>query len=113
VRIEVRPCSDTAEMPPVVAPDADAPTSPPELDTELIVCSSCSTLVAPLFWICSRVITCTGSAVSASIRLIDDPVISTRCICCAADVSCAHAAAGIAAIDAARVVARSAGDGLA
>jgi hypothetical protein len=51
VRIEVRPCSDTAEMPPVVAPDAEAVVSPPELEIELIVCSSCSTLVAPLRWI--------------------------------------------------------------
>ena len=37
-----------------------------------------SMLTAPLFSIWSRVITVTGSAVSVSIRLIDEPVISTR-----------------------------------
>jgi hypothetical protein len=36
----------------------------------------------------SRVISCTGSAVSLSMRLIDEPVISTRCIFGA---SCAQA----------------------
>ena len=68
-------------MPPVVAPDADADTSPPELATELIVWSNCSTFAAPVFWICSRVMIWTGKAVSASIRLIDEPVTSTRCNC--------------------------------
>ena len=112
VRSDVRPCRDTAEMPPVVAPDAEAAVNPPELEIELIVCSSCSTLVAPLRWICSRVITCTGSAVSASIRLIDEPVISTRCSCWAGG-SWAQASAGIVAISVARLVASRTGTSLA
>jgi hypothetical protein len=56
------------------------------------------------------VITCTGNADSASIRLIDEPVISTRCICW--EVSWAQAWAGIVAISVARVVASRAGASL-
>ena len=62
--------------------------------SQLTVCISCSTLVAPDFWMSSRVITCTGKAVSASMRLIDEPVISTRSSCCCGGVAggvCARA----------------------
>jgi hypothetical protein len=76
------------DRPPVVAPDDDEFGVAPELDNALTDCRSCSTLTAPVAWISCRVSTCTGSAVSASVRLIDDPVISTRCV-----VSCADAAA--------------------
>src|SRR5947208_2746482 len=73
------------ETPPEVAPDAVATT------LLLLPCSATptacrndSTLVAPVFSISSRVIICTGSAVSASMRLMLEPVISTRSIgCCA------------------------------
>ena len=83
VRSEVRPCSEIDEMLPVVAPEDAEVTLPPELEIAATVCISCSTLVAPDFRMSSRVITCTGKAVSASMRLIEEPVISTRCICCA------------------------------
>src|SRR5664280_145919 len=92
VRIEPRPCSEIAEMPPVVAPEADAAVSPFELDIEPTDCSNCSTLTAPVRWICSRVITCTGNAVSASIRLMEEPVISTRSSCCGATAGAGGAA---------------------
>jgi hypothetical protein len=105
VRSEVSPCSEIVEMPPVVAPAAELAVSEPELASDGIVCISCSTEVAPVFWICSRVMTCTGSAVSASMRLIDEPVISTRSSCCGgggvAGVPWLQAAAGTAAISAA------------
>ena len=90
MRIELRPRSEMAEMPPVVAPDTDDAVSAPELAIELTVCSNCSTLVTPVFWMSSRVSTWTGRAVSASMRLIDDPVISTRSSCC-----CDHTAVGL------------------
>src|SRR5262245_30752334 len=86
VRNEVRPRSEMPDRPPVVAPEADELTVAPELVIALTVCSSCSTLTAPVAAISLRVITCTGNAVSASVRLIDEPVISTRC-----GVSCANA----------------------
>src|SRR5687768_3619320 len=52
-------------------------------DTAEIDCSNCSVLATPLRAISSLVTICTGSAVSASMRRIDDPVISTRCASCA------------------------------
>src|SRR5262245_21508133 len=79
VRSEVKPRSEMPDRPPVVAPEADELTVAPELVIALTVCSSCSTLTAPVAAISLRVSTCTGSAVSASVRLIDEPVISTRC----------------------------------
>ena len=86
VRIDVNPRSEMPDNPPVVAPDAEELTVAPELVIALTVCSSCSTLTTPVAAISLRVITCTGSAVSASVRLIDEPVISTRCV-----LSCASA----------------------
>ena len=53
-------------------------TLPNELTAESEFISS-SVLDAPLRAISSRVITVTGKAPSASTRLIDEPVISTRC----------------------------------
>src|SRR5882672_4612232 len=43
----------------------------------------------------SREMTCTGSAVSASMRLMDDPVISTRSSCCGC--ACAQTMVGLRA----------------
>ncbi len=47
-------------------------------------CRNCSTLAEPVASISCRVTICTGSAVSASMRLMLEPVISTRStVCCA------------------------------
>ena len=82
VRCEPSPRSDTAEMPPVVEPATDAATRPLRLVAALTVCRSCSTVDAPVLWMSSRVKTCTGKAPSAAMRLIDDPVTSTRSSSC-------------------------------
>jgi hypothetical protein len=45
----------------------------------LMFLTSSAAVVAPIFSMSSRVIICTGRAVSLSMRLIEEPVISTRC----------------------------------
>ena len=70
---------DTDE-PPTWLPPAPVPaTTPCPFDDVAVTClSSCSVLVTPERWMSSRVSTWTGNAVSASIRLIAEPVTSTR-----------------------------------
>ena len=48
---------------------------------------SSAAVVTPALSIASRVMICTGNAVSASMRLIAEPVTSTRCNCCCGGVS--------------------------
>ena len=82
VLCEPSPRSEIAEMPSVVAEDAEELVSDPELEFAAIVCINCSTFDAPVRAISSRVMICTGNAVSAPIRLMLDPVTSTRSSCC-------------------------------
>ena len=77
------PRSEIDEMLPVVAPELALPIKAPELAAALIVCINCSTFVAPDLAMSCRVMTWTGTAVSASMRLIDEPVISMRWLSCA------------------------------
>ena len=62
-------------------------------------------LVAPVLAISLRVMISTGAGPSASVRLIAEPVISTRSSCCA----CGHAASGNAAATAAATIRRRPG----
>src|SRR5205823_3144028 len=89
-----RPRREALETPPVVAPDAVA--------TALLLlpcsatprpCRNCSTLAEPVASISCRVTICTGSAVSASTRLMLEPVISTRSMVC-----CPNTAGAISAV---------------
>ena len=65
---------------PIPAAVADAhPELSPEQWSAATRVINCSTLLAPEDTISSRRITCTGRAVSASMRLIEEPVISMRC----------------------------------
>jgi hypothetical protein len=58
------------------------------LDGREMVATSSAAVVTPALSMSSREITCTGSAVSASMRLIDEPVTSTRWLVCASAVAC-------------------------
>ena len=62
-------------------------------------CSSCSVFVTPSLSICSRVTVCTGREVSASTRLMEEPVISTRCTAAAWSGAGACARARVGAIE--------------
>ena len=70
-----RPRSETPPAPGVKLATAFSLNEPELLDGNL--CITWVTVVAPERSICSRVMTCTGEAVSASTRLMREPVIST------------------------------------
>ncbi len=79
------PRMSAKEAPPVLAPTTcEVPT---DICTALTLCRICSTVVTPCFFRSSILTIVTGCEVSASTRLIDEPVISTRCTS-----SCANAA---------------------
>jgi hypothetical protein len=97
VRAAFRPRSDTEDSPAVELPAPIALVVAPSEDTAEIELSSASVLVTPLREMSSRVSTCTGSAVSESMRLIDEPVTSMRC----SSVGCARAPEQASALKAA------------
>ncbi len=96
VRAEPRPRSDTSdtEPPPPWLPPGPALATLVAFKVEVAesVFSSCSAFDTPVRAMSAWVSTCTGSAVSPSMRLIDEPVTSTRSVFCAAGAAvCATA----------------------
>ena len=86
VRVEPRPLNDAVERPPVFAPALLAETVMPAASIAVIVRNNCSEVVTPVRAISCAVITWTGNDVSASIRLMAEPVTSTRSRLCAGRV---------------------------
>ena len=86
----LRPRKSASALPPVVPP-IDA--LDPKFDwLEAMRAMACSTVVTPCLLNDSTLITVTGNAVSALIRLMAEPVISMRCVSCAMAGEAARAA---------------------
>ena len=84
LRSRPRPRSEAPDCPVAVESPTDCANEIPPPLFELNRSTNSCALTAPDFAMSSRLITVTGNAVSASMRLIDEPVISTRCKSCCA-----------------------------
>ena len=93
----VRPRSEIPMAPLANAPEKPVPRVPAPLAARSV--SSSATEVLPLRWMSLRVSTCTGVGVSVSVRLISEPVTTTRCTAGAGAAPAAAWAGSIAATD--------------